>query len=61
MCWIKVVSVDSIYLDFANAFDSVPHERLLEKMGYIEWIRSFLMGRRQGVVVNGNKSSHGAK
>ena len=56
-----MVTVDTIYLDFANAFDSVPHERLLEKMGYIEWIRSFLMGRRQGVVVNGNKSSHGAK
>ena len=52
-------SVDTIYLDFAKAFDSVPHERLLEKAkGYgIEWIRLFIKGRRQRVVVNGNKSS----
>ena len=57
-------SLDTIYLDFAKAFDSVPHERLLEKAkGYgirgdiIQWIRLFIKGRRQRVVVNGNKSS----
>ncbi len=43
-------SVDTIYLDFAKAFDSVPHERLLEKAkGYgirgdiLEWIRLFII------------------
>ena len=57
-------SVDTIYLDFAKAFDSVPHERLLEKAkGYgirgdvLEWIRLFIKGRRQRVVVNGKMSS----
>ena len=57
-------SVDTIYLDFAKAFDSVPHERLLEKAkGYgirgdiLQWIRLFIKGRRQRVVVNGKKSS----
>ena len=57
-------SVDTIYLDFAKAFDSVPHERLLDKAkGYgirgdiLEWIRLFIKGRRQRVVVNGKKSS----
>ena len=25
-------SVDAIYLDFANAFDPLPHERLLKKV-----------------------------
>ena len=45
-------SADTIYLDFANAFDSVPHERLLEKVkGYgirgdiLEWVRLFIKGR----------------
>ena len=57
-------SVDTIYLDFAKAFDSVPHERLLEKAkGYgirediLQWIRLFIKGRRQRVVVSGKKSS----
>ena len=56
--------MDTIYLDFAKAFDSVPHERLLEKVkGYgirgdiFEWIRLFIKGRRQRVVVNGKKST----
>lgn len=55
--------VDAIYLDFAKAFDTVPHERLLEKlrgMGVqgkvLQWIRSFLSDRVQKVIVEGEES-----
>ena len=43
-----------------KAFDSVPHQRLLlkcQELGIagklVEWIRSFLTGRRQRVCVDG--------
>ena len=52
--------VDSIYFDFAKAFDSVPHQRLLSKLSsygfsglLLQWIRSFLLERQQIVRVNG--------
>lgn len=55
--------VDVAYLDFAKAFDSVPHQRLLSKLWsygvrgkLLEWIRAFLVGRRQRVVIQGSKS-----
>ena len=50
--------VDSIYLDFQNAFDKVPHQRLLLKLkahgigdGIIDRIENWLTDRRQHVVV----------
>ena len=56
-------SVDVIYLDFQNTFDSVPHQRLLKKIyGYgirgnlYSWIEDFLTYRRQRVVMNSAKS-----
>jgi predicted transcriptional regulator len=56
-------SIDALYLDFAKAFDSVPHKRLLlklEKYGIhgnlLKWIEDFLTNRAQRVVVNGCKS-----
>ena len=56
--------VDIIYVDFAKTFDSVPHERLLRKIesygiggNVLNWIKSFLCGRKQRVVLNGFKSS----
>ena len=55
---------DCIYLDFAKAFDSVPHERLLLKVrqygikGNLEkWIQDFLYDRKQRVIVGKGKSS----
>jgi hypothetical protein len=60
-------AVDAIYLDFAKAFDSVPHERLLGKLEalgiegqILQWIRDFLIGRRQRVSVNGTLSDWAA-
>lgn len=57
-------AVDSIYLDFRKAFDTVPHKRLLKKMEHykfnpliIEWVKDFLSNRMQRVVVNGTESS----
>ena len=53
-----------IYFDFAKAFDSVPHERLLRKIesygiggNFLNWIKSFLRDRKQRLVLNGFKSS----
>ena len=56
--------VDVVFLDFAKAFDSVLHERLLLKADYFVirnktniWFRSFLTGRSQRVLINGSASS----
>ncbi len=55
--------VDVIFLDFAKAFDKVPKERLLQKLrahgvqgNILRWIRNWLTGRRQRVVLNGKCS-----
>jgi ribonuclease P/MRP protein subunit RPP40 len=52
--------VDVIYLDFQKAFDKAPHERLLSKLKatgingkLLRWIRQWLTGRKQRVVING--------
>lgn len=56
--------VDCIYFDFAKAFDTVPHRRLMMKLerygineSILNWIKSFLSNRKQLVSVNGAKSS----
>ena len=57
-------TVDTVYLDYRKAFDSVPHLRLLSKLesygikrSLLRWIKNFLTGRIQRVVINGCKSS----
>ena len=56
--------VDMIVLDFSKAFDKVPHQRLMAKLWNYgvrgkthAWIKSFLVGRTQRVVVDGEASS----
>ncbi len=56
-------SIDAIYLDFMKAFDKVPHQRLLHKLksyglgqNIVDWMGSFLLGRKQQVCVNGANS-----
>ena len=56
-------TVHMAILDFAKAFDKVPHERLLGKLDHYgirgpihRWIRHFLTDRTQKVVCNGAES-----
>ena len=60
----KIRQVDAIVLDFAKAFDKVPHQRLLGKLDYygirgplLHWIKTFLTTREQRVVLDGSQSS----
>ena len=65
--WTRIIEskqpMDVLYLDYKKAFDSVPHERLLVKLHaygirgkLLQWIRSFLTGRRQCVRVGSARS-----
>ena len=56
-------SVDCIYLDFAKAFDSVPHQRLILKLRQagirekiIEWTQEYLNHRRQRIILKNGVS-----
>ena len=57
------IQTDMAILDFSKAFDTVPHRKLLHKLdnygirGNInKWIGSFLMDRKQQVIVEGETS-----
>ena len=57
-------AVDVLYLDFAKAFDKVPHARLMAKcrgLGLggrlLDWIEKWLSDRKQRVILNGCFSS----
>ena len=54
------VNVDTVYLDFAKAFDKVDHRIVLKKLSLLgvrgkmlQWLESFLTSRTQRVMVNG--------
>ena len=56
-------AVDLIYLDFAKAFDKVPHCRLFKKLeahgirgNILNWIKEWLNNRRQKVCIDGEFS-----
>ncbi|CAG2208047.1 unnamed protein product [Mytilus edulis] len=56
--------LDSIFLDFSKAFDTVPHQRLflkLEKLGIkgciLNGIKRFLSGRKQCIRINNTTST----
>ena len=56
-------AVDIIYLDFAKAFDKVPHKRLAAKLkscgirgNILRWIQNWLKGRGQKVGIRGAHS-----
>src|SRR6266516_4247025 len=56
--------VDVLYFDLQKAFDKVPHNRILytlHKIGirgkFLNWIEDWLRGRRQRVVLSGEKSN----
>ena len=55
--------VDVLYLDFCKAFDKVDHERLMVKLAAAgvhgnlwHWIKDWLAGRKQRVIVKGESS-----
>ncbi|KAK4829891.1 hypothetical protein QYF61_007283 [Mycteria americana] len=57
-------AVDVVYLDFSKAFDTASHSILLEKLAAhgldgctLRWVKNWLDGWAQRVVVNGVKSS----
>ena len=55
---------DVVYLDIRKAFDSIPHDRLLDKLWSLgicgslwRWLQFYLCNRRQCVSINGSHSS----
>ena len=67
--WLSILEgggeIGAIFFDLRKAFDSIPHEALLEKLEKIglsnpilAWISDYLTCREQKVVVNGAESQH---
>ena len=69
--WTEIIDqggdLEVVYYDFMNAFDKVPHHRLMheiERYGILGntlgWIKSFLSYRTHCVVINNTKSDYAA-
>jgi len=61
--YLNNTETDVIYLDYAKAFDKVDHNLLLKKMSFYgikgelyTWLKQFLTGRQQTVIVDGHHS-----
>ena len=59
--------IEACVLDFSKAFDKVNHNKLLLKLAQqgvshqlISWVESFLSGRSQKVIIDGEESSEAA-
>ena len=60
----KGMEVGAVFFDLRKAFDTVPHQLLLEKLvnygfdqNIITWVCSYLTGRKQHIVCGGESSS----
>ena len=60
----RKLPVDVIFLDFAKAFDKVPHQRMLYKLkmygiegNLLDWIKAFLLNRSQRVILGDTQSN----
>ena len=56
--------MDLLYLDFAKAFDKVPHQRLITKLrahglneSVVRWVGNWLKERKKRTVLNGSVSA----
>ena len=60
--WVKAIDsktfVDTVYIDFSKAIDTVPHPKLLYKLpkhgicgNFLQWFASFLSNRKQRVKI----------
>ena len=61
--YLNNTETDVIYLDYAKAFDKVDHNLLLKKLSFYgikgelySWLKQFLTGRQQTVIVDGHHS-----
>ncbi len=59
----KGMEVGAVFFDFKKAFDTVPHQLLMDKLRdlglnpqIVKWVQNYLANRRQQVVVNGVSS-----
>ena len=67
--WLSILEgcgeIGAVFFDLRKAFDSIPHEALLDKLKgtglsnpILAWITDYLTCREQKVVVNGKESQH---
>ena len=65
--WLSILEgggeIGAVFFDLRKAFDSIPHEALLDKLKrtglsnpILSWITDYLTCREQKVVVNGKES-----
>lgn len=67
--WVEVINqkqnIDIVYIDFAKAFDTVSHVKMIQKLdnfglkgNLLNWMNAFLTYRHQQVKINNNLSNY---